>query len=644
MLRTRFAQLTRQPAKQPSVRRRLEIEALETRLTPAAHTWTGANSNLWSDNGNWMGGSPTASEQSVTLTFPARAANTMNTNDIPGLTIQSILFSADGYSINGNAITLAGGITADAGVTATDTFNLDTALSAKQTWTVTNASATLAVGGVVGGPATAGLTKAGFGTLALSGNNSYIGMTTVSAGTLLVNGSQPGSNVSISYGVTLSGASTVGTISAFGGAVSPGGTGPGILKSANVDLGGAFPHFQVKLNGTTAGAGYSQLNVNGRVQLESNAVLDGMTGFTSALGDTFAIIVSTGTITGTFDLLPDNANVVLGDQNFRINYYPNSVVLTRAEGVLTSLVPAITSLSQTVVPEGSQALTLSVTGINLMPNSVVRLNAVPLTTTFVSSTQVQAAIPAAVLIDEADFAVSVLNPGLGGGVSNGLTLNVSEALLPDGTRGTLNQRVVSELYVDLLGRPVDPTGLAVHTLLLNQGASVAFIASAITQSSEYRTNVVQALYRRYLHRAADTSALVNIVGDFAFFGRTVEDLATDIVNSQEYFQVRGGGTNDGFLKALYQDALSRDIDSSGQSTFSRALANGISRLQVASVIFSSDEYRIDLVQSFYQRFLDRTADTGGLNGWVSFLKNSGTGGQVIDGIVGSSEYYNKTAP
>src|SRR5439155_21602887 len=125
---------------------RLTIEVLESRLAPAAHTWTGVTGNLWSDSGNWMAGSPTASEQNVTLTFPAGTTNTINTNDIPGLTIGSILFSADGYSINGNAITLAGGITADAGVTAMATFNLDTALSARQAWTVTNAGATLTVG------------------------------------------------------------------------------------------------------------------------------------------------------------------------------------------------------------------------------------------------------------------------------------------------------------------------------------------------------------------------------------------------------------------------------------------------------------------------------------------------------------------
>jgi hypothetical protein len=115
------------------------------------------------------------------------------------------------------------------------------------------------------------------------------------------------------------------------------------------------------------------------------------------------------------------------------------------------------------------------------------------------------------------------------------------------------------------------------------------------------------------------------------------------VGSQEYFQVRGGGTNVGFLQALYHDALNRDIDSSGQSFFSQALADGMSRTQVASLIFSSDEYRLDLVQSYYQRFLDRIADTASLNSWFSFLKNGAPDDQVIAGITGSLEYFNKTA-
>src|SRR5438132_10298825 len=183
MFHISWPQLTRRPAKRrsPDTRnalrgslcRRLEIEFLEDRLIPAAHIWTGVTNNLWSISTNWTGGAPTAAEQNITLSFPSAALNTTNTNDIAGLTILSLTLSANNYSISGNSITLSAGMTADAGVTGTDSLNLNIALGAPQTWTVTNAGATLAVGGVVSGVAAAGLTVAGPGTLVLSGNNTY---------------------------------------------------------------------------------------------------------------------------------------------------------------------------------------------------------------------------------------------------------------------------------------------------------------------------------------------------------------------------------------------------------------------------------------------------------------------------------------
>jgi fibronectin-binding autotransporter adhesin len=97
-----------------------------------------------------------------------------------------ITFSgSNNYRIGGNSITLlSGGIMLDNSVTsATDILSLNITLDVGQIWSVTNANATLAVGGMLNG--TAGLTKAGAGTLALTANNAnYAGDTTLTSGTL----------------------------------------------------------------------------------------------------------------------------------------------------------------------------------------------------------------------------------------------------------------------------------------------------------------------------------------------------------------------------------------------------------------------------------------------------------------------------
>jgi autotransporter-associated beta strand protein len=83
------------------------------------------------------------------------------------------------------------------------TISANIALGASQTWTV-NTSKTLTTSGVISG-SNKGLTKAGSGTLTLSGTtNTYTGATTVNAGKLtLSNAVLATSGVSVASGATV---------------------------------------------------------------------------------------------------------------------------------------------------------------------------------------------------------------------------------------------------------------------------------------------------------------------------------------------------------------------------------------------------------------------------------------------------------
>ncbi len=84
--------------------------------------------------------------------------------------------------------------------------------------------------------------------------------------------------------------------------------------------------FTVELNGTTVGSQYDQLNAAGSVTLAGSLVAS--FGFTPAVSNTFTIIQATGTITGTFNGLPNGATLCASGRTLQIAYTTNTVTLT----------------------------------------------------------------------------------------------------------------------------------------------------------------------------------------------------------------------------------------------------------------------------------------------------------------------------
>ncbi|HVU36367.1 MAG TPA: autotransporter-associated beta strand repeat-containing protein [Opitutaceae bacterium] len=153
-------------------------------------TWSASpGSGVFGTGANWLGGAAPVAVNDVVFS----ASNTASV-DIGGATsVNSLTFNGTypQYTVgSANASTLtigAGGVLVDSGGPgAALQSGLSVALGANQTWTV-NPGASLSVAGPVSGAFA--LTKAGTGTLVLSGANTYGGGTTVTAGTLQLNAS-----------------------------------------------------------------------------------------------------------------------------------------------------------------------------------------------------------------------------------------------------------------------------------------------------------------------------------------------------------------------------------------------------------------------------------------------------------------------
>ncbi|HLJ93814.1 MAG TPA: Ig-like domain repeat protein [Gemmataceae bacterium] len=208
------------------------------------------------------------------------------------------------------------------------------------------------------------------------------------------------------------------------------------------------------------------------------------------------------------------------------------------------------------------------------------------------------------------------------------------------TVGTPNQRFVVELYMSLLQRQPDAGGLTAWTAVLDQGVGRTQAALAIQQSHESRGNQVDALYERFLHRKADSSGL-NAYVALLFAGGTLDDVRIALTSSSEYLQARGGGTNNGYVMALYEDALNRSPDAGGLATFSQALNQGLTPRQIAAAIFSSKENLQDLIGAYYQQFLNRAADNSGLSAYVQAMQAGTQDQTVIAVLLGSDEFYSQ---
>ena len=87
--------------------------------------------------------------------------------------------------------------------------------------------------------------------------------------------------------------------------------------------------------------------------------------------------------------------------------------------------PAVTSLSPSTIPAGGAPFTLNVNGSGFVSASSVRWNGSPRPTTFVSATQVQAAITATDVASGGTASVTVFSPTPGGGTSSSLNFSIT---------------------------------------------------------------------------------------------------------------------------------------------------------------------------------------------------------------------------
>jgi autotransporter-associated beta strand protein len=231
--------------------RYFQIDYTATRVTitdcalPTTFVWDGGGGDdNWNTALNWSTDfAPSATND---LQFAGSTRLTPSNNYAAATSFGSLTFNAGagGFKLSGNSITLTGNVTNNS--SNKDTIGLNMAIAATHDFATTPGEIT--VSGIISGAGA--LTKSGTGTLRLSGNNTYTGLTTINNGVLKLGTTGDGTNTPL-------GTTAAGTVVNSGGTLDL--TGWNLSTAEPLTLNGTGYISQGALRNSGASATFSGL-------------------------------------------------------------------------------------------------------------------------------------------------------------------------------------------------------------------------------------------------------------------------------------------------------------------------------------------------------------------------------------------------
>jgi hypothetical protein len=163
-------------------------------------------------------------------------------------------------------------------------------------------------------------------------------------------------------------------------------------------------------------------------------------------------------------------------------------------------------------------------------------------------------------------------------------------------------------YRQALGREPDAEGAAFWQAKLAGGMSRAELLAGFSESAENRTLTMSSLdkglwdgddqmaeiarlYKAVLGRVPEIDGLRFWHSQMAL-GMDIKQIANDFAQSAEFTNRFPGGSDAEFVNAVYQNALGRGIDATGQAFWLDQLAHGMTRGEMVGGVSHSTEFLV----------------------------------------------------
>ena len=217
------------------------------------------------------------------------------------------------------------------------------------------------------------------------------------------------------------------------------------------------------------------------LNLDSSLIINSVTPSQGSCGTGTAFLCDVGnlakgaSVTVKVSATPSNSGTLAGVAAISSTSYDpvatnnQASTSTTVTGSLYSTVPSITGISPNLVQAGTADFTLTVTGTGFNADSVVNLGANALSTTYVSATQLTAAVSAADIANYGWTPITVSNPSPGGGVSQILPLTIYDVVNVPAS-GILFDPFSELLYATVPSTATNLTGNSVVTINPMTGA------------------------------------------------------------------------------------------------------------------------------------------------------------------------------